>query len=53
MDGFSCFFTDAAVFVALTERPFIETIIPMPAVHYFLTILPYLEFAIGALPIVG
>jgi len=32
---------------------FIKTIIPMPVVHYFLTILPYLEFAIGALLIVG
>jgi thiosulfate dehydrogenase [quinone] large subunit len=39
--------------VALTENLFVKTIIPMPVVHYFLTILPYLEFAVGALLVVG
>jgi thiosulfate dehydrogenase (quinone) large subunit len=53
MHGFSRIFTGVAAFVALTEKPFVKTIIPMPVVHYFLTILPYLEFAIGALLIVG
>jgi thiosulfate dehydrogenase [quinone] large subunit len=53
MHGFSRILTGVAAFVALTEKPFVKTIIPMPVVHYFLTILPYLEFAIGALLIVG
>jgi thiosulfate dehydrogenase [quinone] large subunit len=53
MHGFSRILTGVAAFVTLTEKPFVKTIIPMPVVHYFLTILPYLEFAIGALLIVG
>jgi hypothetical protein len=53
MHGFSRILTGVAAFVALTEKPFVKTIIPMPVVHYFLTILPYLEFAIGALLIAG
>jgi thiosulfate dehydrogenase [quinone] large subunit len=53
MHGFSRILTGVAAFVALTEKPFVKTIIPMPVVHYFLTVLPYLEFAIGALLIVG
>jgi thiosulfate dehydrogenase (quinone) large subunit len=53
MHGFSRILTGVPAFVALTERPFVKTIIPMPIVHYFLTILPYLEFAIGALLMVG
>jgi thiosulfate dehydrogenase [quinone] large subunit len=53
MHGFSRILTGVAAFVALTEKPFLKTIIPMPVVHYFLTILPYLEFAIGALLIAG
>ena len=53
MHGFSRILTGVAVFVALTEKPFVKTILPMPVIHYFLTILLYLEFAIGALLIVG
>ena len=53
MHGFSRIFTGVAAFVTLTEKPFVKTIIPMPVAHYFLTILPYLEFATGALLIVG
>jgi thiosulfate dehydrogenase (quinone) large subunit len=53
MHGFSRILTGVAAFVAVTEKPFVKTIIPMPVVHYFLTILPYLEFAVGALLIVG
>ena len=53
MHGFARILTGVAPFVAVTEKPFVKTIIPMPVVHYFLTILPYLEFAVGALLIVG
>jgi thiosulfate dehydrogenase [quinone] large subunit len=53
MHGFSRILTGVAAFVDVTEKPFVKTIIPMPVVHYFLTILPYLEFAVGALLIVG
>ncbi len=53
MHGFTRILTGVGAFVGQTEKPFVHTIIPMPVVHYFLTILPYLEFAIGALLILG
>ena len=53
MHGLMRIVTGRAAFVLQTEKPFINTIIPMPVVHYFLTVLPYLEFAIGALLIAG
>lgn len=53
MHGFARILTGVATFVAQTEKPFAKTIIPMPVVHYFLTILPFLEFAVGGLLIIG
>ena len=53
MHGLMRIVTGRAAFVLQTEKSFINTIIPMPVVHYFLTVLPYLEFAIGALLIAG
>lgn len=53
MHGFARILSGVGAFVAQTEKPFTKTMIPMPVVHYFLTILPFLEFAVGALLILG
>ena len=40
-------------FVSVTEKLFVDTVLPMWLVHDFLTILPYIEAVIGALLILG
>ena len=53
MHGFARILTGVGLFVAQTEKPFVHTIIPMPVVHSFLKVLPFFEFAIGGLLILG
>lgn len=53
MHGFMRILSGRAAWVLQTEKPFATTIIPMPVVHYFLSVLPYLEFIIGTLLIIG
>ena len=54
MHGFARLFTGLGTFVAVTEKPFLKQgIVPMPVVHYFLTILPFCELTVGLLLLFG
>jgi thiosulfate dehydrogenase [quinone] large subunit len=54
MHGFARLFTGLGRFVAADEKPFLKQgIVPMPVVHYFLTIVPFIEVTIGVLLLLG
>jgi thiosulfate dehydrogenase [quinone] large subunit len=53
LHGFVRILTGSSAFEAHTEQLFTNTFLPAGQVHFFLSILPYIEAAVGSLIFVG
>ena len=53
LHGFVRILTGPGTFEANTEKLFTATFLPMVGVHFFLSVLPYIEAVTGALLLVG
>ncbi len=53
LHGFVRILTGPSAFEAQTEKLFSNTFLPAGQVHFFLSILPYIEAAVGSLVVVG
>ena len=53
LHGFVRILTGPSAFEAQTEKLFTSTFLPAGQVHFFLSVLPYIEAAVGSLIVVG